>query len=69
MKLLKKGFIVQFVGVLTLVFGNFYTAGAAVADVVATDEIAVKKALRQLLLVKLNSSSNHFVIRALFVLT
>ena len=25
--------------------------------------------LRQLLLVKLNSSSNHFVIRALFVLT
>lgn len=44
MKLLKKGFIVQFVGVLTLVFGNFYTAGAAVADVVATDEIAVKNA-------------------------
>ncbi|GHP13574.1 hypothetical protein YK48G_09990 [Lentilactobacillus fungorum] len=44
MKLLKKGFIVQFIGVLTLVFGNFYTAGAAVADVVATDEIAVKNA-------------------------
>lgn len=44
MKVLKKGFIVQFVGVLTLVFGNFYTAGAAVADVVSTDEIAAKNA-------------------------
>ncbi|WP_054654401.1 adhesive domain-containing protein [Lentilactobacillus kisonensis] len=44
MKLLKKGCIVQFVGVLALLFGNFYTVGAAVADVVATDEIATKNA-------------------------
>lgn len=40
----KRGVIIQVIGVLTLLIGNFFTAGQALADAVSTDEIAVENA-------------------------
>lgn len=40
----RTGLIIQIIGVLTLILGNFFTAGQAVADVATTDEVAVENA-------------------------
>lgn len=40
----RTGLIIQIIGVLTLILGNFFTAGQAVADVATTDEVTVENA-------------------------